>query len=71
MSVAVTEQTHSQLFTLRVWVENIGNGRSEIRGVLKYVLTEEIYHFRDWNTLSQLIESLIAPPQEQKSGEKS
>lgn len=70
MSVNALQPTQSQLFTLRVWVEDVGNGRSEIRGVLKHVLTEEIYYFRDWNTLSQLIETLIVPQQEQKSGGK-
>ncbi len=69
--MAVVEQTHSQLFTLRVWVEDVGNGRSEIRGILKHVLTGEIYHFRNGNTLSQLIESVITSPQEHLSGRKT
>lgn len=69
--MAVVEQTHSQLFALRVWVEDVGNGRSEIRGILKHVLTGEIYHFRNGNTLSQLIESVITPPQEHLSGGKT
>lgn len=69
--MTVVEQTHSQLFTLRVWVEDVGNGRSEIRGILKHVLTGEIYHFRNGNTLSQLIESVITSPQEHLSGGKT
>ena len=69
--MAVVEQTHSQLFTLRVWVEDVGNGRSEIRGILKHVLTGEIYHFRNGNTLSQLIESLTISAQDHLSGGKT
>ena len=71
MSVSVSEHTSSQLFTLRVWVEDVGNGRFEIRGVLKHILTGETFHFRDWHTFSQLIESLLTPSQAQKSGDKS
>lgn len=69
--MAVVEQTHSQLFTLRVWVEDVGNGRSEIRGILKHVLTREIYHFRNGNTLSKLIESLTISAQDHLSGGKT
>lgn len=69
--MAVAQQTPSYLFTLRVWVEDVGNGRSEIRGVLKYILTGETQHFRDWHTMSQLIETFILSPQSETSGGKS
>ncbi len=69
--MAVVEQTHSQLFTLRVWVEYVGNGRSEIRGILKHVLTGEIHHFRNGNDLSKLIESLTISAQDHLSGGKT
>ncbi len=55
-----SEKMHSQLFTLRLWVEDVGNGRSEFRGTLKHVLTCETHHFRDWTTLTQLIEASMA-----------
>lgn len=69
--MAVAQQTRSHLFTLRVWAEDVGNGRFEIRGVLKHVLTGETQHFRDWHTLSQLIETFILSPQTKASGGKS
>ena len=47
----------SQLFTLRVWVEELENGRFEFRGTLKHILTGETHHFRDWPTLIHHIES--------------
>ena len=46
----------SQLFTLRVWVEEVENGRFEFRSTLKHVLTGETHHFRDWSMLIQHIE---------------
>jgi hypothetical protein len=50
------EKGRSQMFTLRVWVEDVGNGRSEIRGTLKHVLSGESHHFRDWATLTTLLQ---------------
>ncbi len=65
----------SQLFTLRVWMEDVGNGsphsptissrrggsRYELRGTLKHVLTGETYHFRDWQTMIRYAEAVIIP----------
>lgn len=53
-----TPAAPSQLFTLRVWMEEVGNGRSEFRGAIKHVLSGETHHFRDWDTLVQLIEKI-------------
>jgi hypothetical protein len=52
--------SESQLFTLRVWLEDVGNGRFEIRGTLTHILTGKTSHFRDWATLVQLLESFVA-----------
>ena len=51
-------EASSQLFTLRLWVEDVGDGRFEIRGTLKHVLTGETHHFRDWPTLIQRLQAL-------------
>ncbi|MCP5098370.1 MAG: hypothetical protein GY943_22705 [Chloroflexi bacterium] len=58
------ERIRSHFFTLRVWVEDVGNGRTEFRGTLKQVLTGETHHFRDWTTLTQLIEASMATASE-------
>jgi hypothetical protein len=57
----------SQLFTLRVWGEDVGNGRIEFRGTLKHITTGETIHFRNWNTLIQHLETTW----EQKKQDKS
>jgi hypothetical protein len=59
----------SQLFTLRVWVEDVGNGRTEIRGTLKHILTGETYHFRDWQTLIQRLQALSAIETSERSAQ--
>ncbi len=51
--------TKSHLFTLRVWGEDVGNGRFEFRGTLKHVLTNETHHFRDWPTLLRYLEARL------------
>lgn len=53
----------SQFFTVRVWLEDLGNGRSEWRGKVQHVLSGEARYFRDWATLiAELEEMLKAPP---------
>ena len=49
------ERVVSHLFTLRVWMEDVGDGRTEIRGTVKHVLTGETRHFRDWPTLTTFL----------------
>ncbi len=56
-----SESVRSHMFTLRVWVEDLGNGRFEYRGTLKHVLTGETHHFRSWPTLIRLLEAAFTP----------
>ncbi|KAA3658169.1 MAG: hypothetical protein DWQ04_25920 [Chloroflexi bacterium] len=59
-----SERTYSQMFTLRVWVEDVGNSRIEYRSTLKHILSGETYHSRDWTTLIHHLETAFAtePP---------
>lgn len=41
----------SQLFTLRIWREEVGHGRFEIRGQVKHVSSGETTYFREWSSL--------------------
>ncbi len=54
-------QSGSQMFTLRVWQEEVGHGRCELRGALTHVLTGTTAYLRDWTTLVGLIEPFLAP----------
>ncbi len=58
------QRTH--LFTLRLWAETLGDGRSEWRGQLRHVVSGEVRYFRDWLTLVSLLGELLpdAPGQE-------
>lgn len=46
----------SQLFTLRIWVEQVNAGRIEIRGLVHHVISGESTYFRDWSTLVAFLE---------------
>jgi hypothetical protein len=41
----------SHLFTMRVWLEELGEGRSEWRGQVLSVSDGETRYFRDWPAL--------------------
>jgi hypothetical protein len=50
---------HSQLFTLRVWVEEVAPGQKEFRGLVKHVLSGESTYFREWTTLVACLEQWV------------
>jgi len=42
---------HSQLFTLRVWPEEISTGHIEWRGKIQHVVDGETLYFHDWEAM--------------------
>lgn len=50
----------SHLFMLRVWVEALGDERSEWRGEIKYVLNGETYYFRQWSQLRDTLRRCLS-----------
>lgn len=61
------ELHQSHLFTVRLWYENLGNGNSEWRGKVKYVLSQEERTFRGCEEIGELIRSLLPVQFVQKS----
>jgi hypothetical protein len=56
---SIASVPRSQLFTVRLWREDLGDGRSEWRGQVQHVLSYETRYFRDWQTLAAfLVEQL-------------
>jgi len=41
----------SHLFTVRLWVEALGDGQTEWRGQVQHVVSKEKQYFRDWPSL--------------------
>lgn len=52
----------SYLLALRVWQEDMGDGRKEWRGRLQNVTTNEVRYFYDWATLLSAIQEMLAGP---------
>ena len=45
------EQERSHLFTVRVWLEELDDGRHEWRGQAAHVMSGETGYFRRWSNL--------------------
>jgi hypothetical protein len=52
-------QSPSQLFTIRVWLEEEADGQTQWRGKLCHIPTGESRHFRGWAALIPLILDLL------------
>jgi hypothetical protein len=62
-----TGRRPSQLFTLRVWQEELSAERTEWRGQLRHVASGQTHYFRDWQALTTLLPMLLEnrqPPHE-------
>jgi hypothetical protein len=57
----MNQSSQSHLFTMRLWIEDMGNGQWEWRGKLRYVVTEEVRYFRDWQGLVALMQTMTQP----------
>ena len=53
-------RTFTQMFTLHLWQEDMGNGRCEIRGQVKHVLSKETIYFRDWSSLLAFLQQKVS-----------
>jgi hypothetical protein len=59
MAPKETERRGSQLFTVRLWIEDMGEGRTEHRGLVRHVLSGAAWHFRDWEDLRRSMVSAL------------
>ena len=51
---------HSHLFTVRLWLEELGDGQTEWRGQVQHVLSSERRYFRDWATLVEVMTAVLS-----------
>ena len=50
----------SHLFMVRVWLEDLGDGKAERRGQVKHVMSGEVRYFRDWATLVEQLKVMLS-----------
>jgi len=55
-------QRSSDLFTIRLWQEDLGDGQMEWRGKVQHVTSGEARYFRDWPTLIAFLLALLSAP---------
>ena len=53
------EPVHAQLFMLRIWREELGQGQREWRGKVQHVTSGEARYFRDWATLIAVLQEIL------------
>ena len=49
----------TNLFTLRLWQEPLGDDRCEWRGEVKHLLTGEVRYFRRWEEIATLVPEML------------
>jgi hypothetical protein len=54
-----TPAPHTYLFTVRLWLEDLGGGQTEWRGEVRDVVSGEVRYFRDWPTLIALVQAML------------
>ena len=54
--------THSQLFTLRVWVERLDAEHREVRMQVRHVLSGETHFFCDWTAVTAYMMTNLDSP---------
>ena len=59
------EPAHAQLFMLRMWREELGEGRIEWRGKVQHVTSGEAHYFRDWSGLLACLQQILGNQLEQ------
>ena len=58
-----SKSPRSQLFTVRVWKEEVSNGQIEWRGKVQLVNSGDVRYFRDWDALVPLLLTMLSEPQ--------
>jgi hypothetical protein len=53
----------SQLFTVRLWREDLGNGQGEWRGNVRHVMKDELCYFHDWSALIDFLIAKLSDPE--------
>ncbi len=53
-----TQRPWSHLFMVRMWMEDLGDGKTEWRGQVKHVLNGEVRYFREWALLADHLQAM-------------
>jgi len=59
--------SRSHLFMVRVWLEDLGDGKQEWRGKVQCVTGGEVKYFRDWQTLLEDLQVMLADQKQRRA----
>lgn len=62
------QRPRTHLFMVRVWQEDLGEGKTEWRGQVRHVISGEVRYFRDWATLVEHLKAMLPGIAEADSG---
>jgi len=54
--------SQAHLFTVQLWLEELGNGQAEWRGQVKNVANGDEHYFREWSAVGGLIRAMVPKP---------
>jgi len=57
----------THLFVIRVWAQDIENGRSEWRGRVQHIPSGEVHYFREWADMVSIVQHLLPDNGEDES----
>ena len=66
--VSDTQRPRSYLFMVRVWPEDLGDGKTEWRGQVRHVMSGEVRYFREWSNLIAILQEMLTTPEEAAEG---
>lgn len=53
----------SELFTVRLWREDLGDNQAEWRGKVQHVQGGEAFYFREWSMLIAALLNMLPEPE--------
>lgn len=60
MTLSDAQRPRTHLFMVRLWVEDLSEGKTEWRGQVKHVVSGEVRYFRDWATLVEHMKTMLS-----------
>ena len=57
------DERRSELFTVRLWREELGDNQAEWRGKVQHVQKGEAFYFRGWSMLIAALRKMLQEPE--------
>ncbi len=67
MIMGDAQHPRTHLFMVRVWQEDLGDGKIEWRGQVKHVMSGEVRYFRDWETMVAHLREMLEQASAQRA----